>query len=142
MQSPKVKSLPAEVIDRARDLRQASPHAERLLWTQLRSRRLGGLKFRRQVPVGSSFVDFLCAERALVVELDGGQHAEGEARRYDAARTLCVEQQGRRVLRFWNHELMLETDVVLNQIWETPMSAPSPRSSPASGRGRRRPDPA
>ena len=74
------------------------------MWEVLRSRRLGGWKWRRQAPQGPYIVDFLCLERRLVVELDGGQHALAVA--YDDRRTAFLERRGLRVLRFWNHAVL------------------------------------
>lgn len=90
--------------ERARLLRAHDTAAESRLWQALRNRQLGGWKWRRQVPVGTYVVDFLCIEARLVVELDGGQHAEQVA--YDERRTAFLEAQGLRVLRFWNHAVI------------------------------------
>jgi very-short-patch-repair endonuclease len=88
----------------ARKLRHNGTDAERALWFHLRDRRLGGLKFRRQHPIGPYTVDFACVEAGLVVELDGGQHLEARSR--DAARTAFLESRGWRVIRLWNHEAL------------------------------------
>src|SRR3990167_6671967 len=85
---------------RARNLRRGQTRAEAYLWQALRDRRLGGWKWRRQVPCGPFIADFLCIEAGLVVELDGGQH--GEAISYDARRTAYLAQRGLREIRFWN----------------------------------------
>ncbi len=82
--------------DRARRLRREDTDAEARLWSSLRDRRLGGWKWRRQVPLGPYIVDFLCVEAGLVVELDGGQHADQMA--YDARRTRYLEGLGLRVM--------------------------------------------
>ena len=82
---------------RERNLRRAQTDAEARLWNYLRDRRLEGYKFRRQHRIGRYFVDLVCAEASLIVELDGGQHAERES--YDAARTTALEVAGYRVLR-------------------------------------------
>lgn len=87
-------------VIRARRLRREDTGAEARLWGCLRDRRLGGWKWRRQVPQGPYIVDFLCPEAHLVVELDGSQHAEQID--YDARRTAHLETAGLRVLRFWN----------------------------------------
>ena len=84
----------------ARALRTSSSDAETRLWWHLRDRRLGGAKFRRQLPIGPYVADFVCVEAMLVVELDGGQHAEQLER--DQVRTSFLERQGYRVVRFWN----------------------------------------
>ncbi|MCH8240404.1 MAG: DUF559 domain-containing protein, partial [Proteobacteria bacterium] len=84
---------------KARDLRTRQSDAEAKLWRALRDRRLDGFKFKRQAPRGRYIVDFLCAEAGLVIEVDGGQHAEAQARR-DEIRTKFLEKEGFRVLRF------------------------------------------
>ncbi|VTU13899.1 hypothetical protein SRS16CHR_00821 [Variovorax sp. SRS16] len=99
---------------RARSLRETPTDAETLLWYHLRDRRLAGCKFRRQRPIGRYFADFACLEAKLVVELDGGQHADVAA--YDEARTRFMEGEGLRVLRFWNNEVLTQIDVVREQI--------------------------
>jgi very-short-patch-repair endonuclease len=104
-------------IERARSLRASGTDAERRLWKHLRGRRLGGFKFRRQHPLDGYFVDFYCAEIGLIVELDGGQHVEREGR--DTARTRSLERCGRQVIRFWNDDVLVRTDIVLQVIFET-----------------------
>ena len=90
-------------ITRARRLRREATEAEKVLWFKLRARQLTGIKFRRQVSIGPYIVDFVSFERRLVVEIDGGQHAEPESRCYDTRRTTWLENQEFRVLRFWNN---------------------------------------
>ena len=99
---------------RARELRQNQTKAETLLWNRLRNRQLLGLKFRRQRPIGSYIADFACLEAGLVIELDGGQHVEQAS--YDAARAQAMKKAGFRTLRFWNHEVLNETDAVMEKI--------------------------
>ena len=99
---------------RARELRRKQTDAESILWRRLRNRQLLGLKFRRQRPVGSYIADFACLEAGLVIELDGGQHVEQAD--YDAARARALKQAGFRTLRFWNHEVLNETDAVMEKI--------------------------
>jgi very-short-patch-repair endonuclease len=89
--------------DFARNMRRGLTPAERRLWYLLRSRRLAGFKFRRQVPVGPYIADFLCYDARLIVEADGGQHADSAS---DAARTSWLAANGFRVLRFWNAEIL------------------------------------
>jgi len=98
----------------ARSLRSNQTDAERRLWYLLRSRQLNELKFRRQHPIGTYIVDFCCAEHRLVVELDGGQHAEHIDR--DKKRTQLLNERGFRVLRFWNHEVLTQPAAVLEAI--------------------------
>jgi adenine-specific DNA-methyltransferase len=98
----------------ARRLRQDSTDAERKLWGRLRDRQLDGHKFRRQRPVGRFIVDFLCLEGRLVVEIDGGQHADNVDA--DERRTHEIEGAGYRVIRFWNHEVLSNIEGVLTAI--------------------------
>jgi len=113
--------------DRARTLRRRSTDAERVLWHRLRNRQLAGLKFRRQRPLGSFVVDFVCLERRLVIELDGGQHTTQQQE--DARREAFLMQRGYRVLRFWNHEVLGNTDGVLQSIVEIARSGSPPSPS-------------
>ncbi len=103
-----------EIWNNARALRNKATDAERHLWQQLRGRRLAGYKFRRQYPIAGFIADFACIEAKLVVELDGGQHVERSAE--DAARTRRIECNGYRVLRFWNDDVLVRTEDVLEQI--------------------------
>lgn len=103
-------------VQQARALRQASTTAEQLLWRHLRNRQLAGAKFRRQHPLGPYILDFVCLEHGLVVELDGGQHADLQAQAYDQQRSAWLQQQGLRVLRFWNHEVVQQTNEVLARV--------------------------
>lgn len=91
-------------IGRARELRRDSSRAERICWEMLRDRRMDGVKFRRQHPIGPYFADFACVSRKLVVEIDGEHHAfQVEA---DTRRTMAMEREGWRVLRFWTNEVV------------------------------------
>ncbi len=100
---------------RARELRTRSTDAERCLWYYLRAHRLG-YKFKRQVPIERYIVDFVCYEKHLVIELDGGQHQEQQA--YDTRRTAVLSKKGFQVLRFWNHEVLQDIEVVLEAIYQ------------------------
>lgn len=104
----------ADLRNRARALRVKQTRVEARLWAALRDRRLGGWKWRRQVPLGPFIADFVCAELMLIVELDGGQHFE--AAPYDARRTGYLESLGYRVLRFWNAVLIEDSDAVCDTI--------------------------
>jgi very-short-patch-repair endonuclease len=109
---------------KAKELRKNSTDAERALWKQLRAHRLVGYKFRRQQPVGRYVVDFVCFEKQVIVELDGGQHAEQVA--YDAERTSWLQARGFRVLRFWNHETLQNIEPIVEVILkECERAAPS-----------------
>jgi len=99
---------------KARRLRTYPTEAEKRLWTVLRRQQVEGYRFRRQAPIGRYIVDFVCLRRRLVVEVDGGQHAtRGQA---DAARTAWLESQGFRVLRFWNNDVLGNTNGVVEAI--------------------------
>ena len=100
-------------VARARNLRRNSTDAERKLWRALRSK-LPQFKWRRQMPVGPYFADFACFGEKLIIELDGGQHAD--ALDYDARRSAFLEQQGYRVIRFWNHDVLSNTRGVVERI--------------------------
>ena len=108
-------------IGTARRLRRDWTKAEARLWLALRGRKLDGFKFRRQVPIDRYFADFACLQAKLVVELDGGQHAERVE--YDAARTAVLESCGFQVLRFWNHHVLTDMDGVLHEISTVLLSA-------------------
>lgn len=107
----------ADAKDKARALRAQMTDAKTLMWQQLRGRRFQGFKFRRQRPLGPYILDFVCLEAGLVIEIDGGQHAEQQA--YDQARTALIESHQLTVIRFWNHEVMNDTAAVLENIWQT-----------------------
>ena len=94
-------------------LRRDATDAERRLWSALRDRRLSDYRFRRQYPIGRFIVDFACTRNRLIVEADGGQHADSEA---DRARTAWLADQGWRVLRFWNNDVLTNTDGVVETI--------------------------
>jgi len=100
-------------VARARNLRRNSTDAERKLWRALRSK-LPQFKWRRQMPVGPYFADFACFGEKLIIELDGGLHAD--ALDYDARRSAFLEQQGYRVIRFWNHDVLSNTRGVVERI--------------------------
>jgi very-short-patch-repair endonuclease len=107
-------------------LRTRSTDAEKQLWRLLRNRNLIAHKFRRQVPIGAYIADFICIERQLIIELDGGQHLEQTAG--DRTRTNNLEQQGFKVLRFWNDDVLLRGQAVLEEILRAlnPPVRPSP----------------
>jgi adenine-specific DNA-methyltransferase len=114
--------------ERAKELRRSETDAERSLWQRLRDRQLGGFKFRRQHPIGVFIADFTCLERRLIVELDGGQHAE--QKRYDVHRSNALATRGFKVIRFWDNEVLTQTDAVLESILRALESRPSPQPSP------------
>jgi very-short-patch-repair endonuclease len=99
---------------RAQALRKNPTEAERKLWAHLRLRQLGGYKFRRQHPIGPYIVDFICIERKLIIEVDGGQHDDYKF--YDSKRDKWLKNKGFRVLRFWNIEVSTYIEIVLEVI--------------------------
>ena len=109
---------PKMTPSKARRLRRDQTAAEQQLWLRLRDRQLEGHKFRRQVPRGVFVVDFACLRRKLIVELDGGQHADPAQSAADRERTARLETEGYRVLRFWNDEVLTNMEGVLAQIAE------------------------
>ena len=121
----------------ARRLRRDSTSVEARLWNKLRSRAIDGHKFVRQQPLGRYIVDFVCRERRLVIEVDGGQHAESST---DLVRDRWLREHNYRVLRFWNNDVMSNMDGVLETIAEA-LRAESP-PPPVSACGGYRPLPA
>ncbi len=130
-----------EISDRSREnarrLRSAMTDAERKLWLAVRAHRLNGLSFRRQVPVGAYIVDFVCHDARLIVEVDGGQHADSAD---DQRRDAWLASAGYRVLRFWNNDVLGNLDGVLSEIVgaakssvSTPLPAAAPPPSPSRG---------
>lgn len=94
-----------ELTQKSRDLRKNMTSQERKLWTLLRKRAINNLKFRRQYPIERYIVDFICHEKNLIIEIDGGQHNENSNIIYDKERTKFLESKGFRVIRFWNNEI-------------------------------------
>ncbi len=103
-----------DIRQKAKQLRSNSTDAERNLWAHIRNRRLEGWKFRRQLPVGRFIVDFACAELRIIVEIDGGQHAEQII--YDLNRTKILQSKGYKVVRFWNNEVLGNIEGVLEAL--------------------------
>ncbi len=102
-------------------LRKRLTDAEQLLWNYLRMKQIEGLKFRRQQPIGNYIVDFVCFENRIIIEVDGGQHAENNK---DRERDLYLQRNGFRVLRFWNNEVLQSINEVLAVIRENCLSHP------------------
>ncbi|NWF82164.1 MAG: endonuclease domain-containing protein, partial [Chloroflexi bacterium] len=130
--------LPEALKARVRELRKNATEAEALLWKILRNRAFHGAKFRRQHPVGGYILDFYCHEARLAIELDGSQHSEGEQIKYDEERTKILrEQHGIDVIRFWNSEVLHQTEDVLNTLWTVldERLAPSPLAPLPKGEG-------
>lgn len=102
------------LIPLAKNLRKRATDAERLLWRYLRAKRMEGIKFRRQEPIGNYIVDFICFDKRIIVEIDGGQHARDENVNRDKERDEWLRTQGFKVLRFWNNEVLNN----INGVWE------------------------
>jgi very-short-patch-repair endonuclease len=119
---------------RARSLRRRSTRAEWVLSLALRDRRLSGLKFMRQQPLGPYHVDFVCREQRLIIEVDGGQHADSAS---DRRRDAYLNLLGYRVVRVWNNDVIGNLEGVLQMLSAELKIAPHPVPLPASG-GRER----
>jgi very-short-patch-repair endonuclease len=126
------------LYSRAKLLRENMTEAECILWQLLRARHFVKLKFRRQAVIGNYIVDFVCYRKKLVIELDGRPHLKRE--KYDKKRTQYLESKGFRVIRFWNSDILLHTELVLEQVLQACLEFnPPPQSSPQNwGRRRRR----
>ena len=110
------EGVPNHLTDIAKQLRKNITEAEKKLWQQLRAKQLHGCKFKRQQPIGNYVVDFVCFEKKLVVELDGGQHADPVHEIKDETRTSWLQSQGFEVLRFGNHDVLQNMDGVWDVI--------------------------
>jgi very-short-patch-repair endonuclease len=111
--------------DAARRLRADVTEAEQKLWSQLRKRQLYGFQFRRQFSIGPFFVDFVCLEAKVIIEVDGSQHAD--QRTQDASRSEFLRTNGYRVLRFWNFDVLSDLDSVVERIAEVLRQTPRTR---------------
>ena len=126
------KHMDKETLQRySKQLRLSQTDAERKLWRALRNKQVAGFKFRRQQQIGTYIVDFVCLENRLIIELDGGQHMLHE--HYDTARTAWLNKEGFRVLRFWNNQMLQETDAVLQVILCALTDHPHPTLPPQGG---------
>ena len=106
----------------AKTLRKRLTDAEQLLWKHLRAKQIEGLKFRRQEPIGNYIVDFVCYERGIIIEVDGGQHAIEKEK--DEERDNWLKREGFKVLRFWNNEVLTNSKGVLDVIREECLNHP------------------
>ena len=101
----------------AKHLRRNQTSAEALIWEELRGRKCGGYKFRRQIPIGKYVVDFLCVAQKLIVEIDGPSHVD--AIDYDANRTRILESQGYHIMRLTNEDVYEDLDATIEAIWQS-----------------------
>lgn len=116
----------------AKQLRKRSTDAEGKLWQRLRDRQLEGLKFRRQQPMGPYVLDFVCYERGIAIEIDGGQHTMQKGK--DEERDNRLKGQGFMVLRYWNNEVLTNIEGALEDIRKHCLSHPHPCPLPSRGR--------
>ncbi len=107
-----------KVVNHARRLRRTSTEAERKLWSLLSSAQLNGVKFRRQHPIGTYVVDFVSLDSKLVIEIDGGHHNIDDVQKSDESRTAWLTGEGYSVLRFWNNDVINNTEGVIESIRE------------------------
>jgi very-short-patch-repair endonuclease len=117
---------------RARQLRRTATDVERLLWRRLRFWQVDGYKFRRQQPLANYIVDFVCLQKRLIIEVDGGQHAQEV--NHDAERDAWLRAQGLTILRFWNNDVLKNIDGVMEMIVKSLQSTPYLNPSPQGGR--------
>ena len=106
--------MSSKLTKNAKSLRKNATKAETVLWSKIRSRQLEGIKFRRQQPIDNYIVDFVSFEKKIIIELDGGQHADQKAK--DQTRDQRLEEDGFTVLRFWNNDVLENFDAVLEII--------------------------
>jgi very-short-patch-repair endonuclease len=127
-------TMQKSATNKARELRQNSTDTERLLWKHLRAKRFEGLKFRRQEPIGKYIVDFVSFEKRVIVEVDGSHHIERN--KQDDQRTQWLENQGFRILRFWNNDVLKNIQGVIETIHQNcNCITPSVRFPKGSGMG-------
>ncbi len=112
---------------RSRELRANATDAERRLWQALSARKVAGVRFNRQFPIGPFICDFVSRSAKLIVEVDGGQHVATSAE--DARRTRYLEAQGYRVIRFWNNDVFERLEGVVGEIERVLVDMPSPSPS-------------
>ena len=111
------KRTTPKIFARAKELHREMTPAEAKLWKHLRAHRMGDVHFRNQHAIGNYIVDFVAPRKKLIIELDGSQHLEQEE--YDEERSAFLKSKGYRVLRFWNNDVLEDTDSVLRIIWDT-----------------------
>ena len=110
--------MDAQLLEFAKVMRSNGTNVENLMWQLLRNKHFINLKFRRQHVISPYIVDFYCHELGLVIELDGSQHGTDDAVEYDAERTQFLEALGFKVVRYWNQDVLGNTEVVLEGLWQ------------------------
>ncbi len=128
--------LDSKLLEFAKTMRHNATDAENLMWQLFRAKRFMNLKFRRQHVIAPYIVDFYCHELCLVIELDGSQHGTDDAIEYDAERTKFLEALGLTVVRYWNYDVLENSDVVLEHLWQvcTELKVKNGKVSTPSGR--------
>ena len=111
------KRTTPKIFGRAKQLHREMTPAETKLWAHLRAHRMGDVHFRNQHAIGNYIVDFCAPRKKLIIELDGSQHLEQEE--YDEERSVFLKSKGYQILRFWNNNVLNNTDSVLTVIWDT-----------------------
>ncbi|WP_159516411.1 DUF559 domain-containing protein [Acinetobacter sp. 18QD2AZ41W] len=131
------KKLDPQLLAFAKSMRHTATDAEYLMWQVLRAKRFINLKFRRQHVIAPYIVDFYCHDIGLVIELDGGQHGTDDAKEYDVERTKFLEALGLKLVRYWSHDVLGKTDVVLEDLWQvcTELKLKNVKVPSPSGRG-------
>ena len=127
MDQPKIDKASKRLTARSRELRLNATDAERRLWSKLCARQVAGTRFNRQFPIGPFICDFVARSANLVNEVDGGQHVEAEEA--DVQRTAYLKARGFRVIRFWNNDVLENTDGVVEAIAQVLADSPSPTPS-------------
>ena len=124
-------SYKATLKKQARHLRKNMTESEQTLWSRLRGKQLFGIQFYRQKPLGDYIVDFLAPKTKLVVEVDGSQHKEGKNKIEDNRRDSYLESHGLRVLRSDSRQVLLETDAVVERIFQVVIESLSQKNPPS-----------
>lgn len=122
--------LDPQLLEFAKAMRSNATDAEHLMWQLLRAKRFMNLKFRRQHVIAPYIVDFYCHELGLVIELDGSQHGTDDGKEYDAERTKFLEALGLKVVRYWNHDVLKNTESVLGDLWNVCLHLKRKSTSP------------
>ena len=124
-------------LEYAKQLRTNMTKEEQMLWNIVRAKRFYGYKFKRQVLIGEYIVDFLCLEKKLIIELDGGQHNEAKNIKYDEARSQYLKNNGYQVIRFWNNDIQENIEGVCEVILQNLMKKVNPLPNPLPREGKK-----
>ncbi|EKU56840.1 PF04480 family protein [Acinetobacter sp. WC-323] len=122
--------LGPQLLEFAKVMRSNATDAEHLMWQLLRAKRFINLKFRRQHVIAPYIVDFYCHELGLVIELDGSQHGTDNGKEYDAERTKFLKASDLKVVRYWNHDVLKNTESVLGDLWNVCLHLKRESTSP------------